>query len=206
MQERVFELFEQGDKSLERGNAGLGIGLTLARQLVLLHGGTIGVSSRGIGLGSTFRVRLPMTAERPAPGPAPQPAAADGTSLRGRHVLLADDNVDFAASLQTALEASGLSVTAVHDGRTALEQALAMPFDAAVLDIGMPGMNGYELATALRAEPATARMALFAVSGWGQSGDKARAAAAGFDRHFVKPVSPDILIDALAEALRTEGP
>jgi CheY-like chemotaxis protein len=205
MHERVFELFEQGDKSLERGNAGLGIGLTLARQLVLLHGGTIGVSSRGIGHGSTFRVRLPMTAERPAQAPASRPPAAGAASLAGRRVLLADDNVDFATSLQAALQASGLAVTAVHDGRAALAQARSQAFDAAVLDIGMPGMNGYDLAGALRAEPATARLVLFAVSGWGQAGDKERAAASGFDRHFVKPVPPGVLIEALGEALGTEG-
>jgi signal transduction histidine kinase/ActR/RegA family two-component response regulator len=203
MQERVFELFEQGDKSLERGNAGLGIGLTLARQLVLLHGGTIAVFSRGIGHGATFRVRLPMTAERPAPA-LPARAAGDGASVAGRRVLLADDNVDFAASLQTALEAAGMAVTAVHDGRAALALARAQPFDAAVLDIGMPAMNGYELAGALRAEPATAQLVLFAVSGWGQASDKERAAAAGFDRHFVKPVPPGVLIEALGDALGTE--
>jgi CheY-like chemotaxis protein len=203
MQERVFELFEQGDKSLERGNAGLGIGLTLARQLVLLHGGTIGVFSRGIGHGATFSVCLPMTAERPAASHARVPAAHAG-SVAGRRVLLADDNVDFATSLQTALEAAGMAVSVVHDGRAALSLARAQPFDAAVLDIGMPALNGYELAGALRAEPATAQLVLFAVSGWGQASDKERAATSGFDRHFVKPVPPGVLIEALGEALRTE--
>jgi len=205
MQERVFELFEQGDKSLERGNTGLGIGLTLARQLVRLHGGTIGVSSRGIGQGATFWVRLPMTSERPAQASPSQAAARPATSLVGRRVLLADDNVDFTASLQAALEASGMTVTAVHDGRTALARARERPFDAAVLDIGMPGLNGYELARTLRSEPASARLVLFAVSGWGQASDKERAAAAGFDRHFVKPVAPAALIEALGQALHQEA-
>jgi len=205
MQERVFELFEQGDKSLERGNTGLGIGLTLARQLVLLHGGTIGVFSRGIGHGATFTVRLPMTAERPASA-LPGPAGAAATGVAGRRVLVADDNVDFAASLQTVLEAAGLAVTVVHDGRSALAQARARAFDAAILDIGMPGLNGYELAAALRGDPSTARLVLLAVSGWGQESDKERAAAAGFDRHFVKPVPPGVLIEALCESLRQEVP
>ncbi|HEY9027552.1 MAG TPA: ATP-binding protein [Burkholderiaceae bacterium] len=205
MQERVFELFEQGDKSLERGNTGLGIGLTLARQLVLLHGGSIGVSSRGIGHGATFSVRLPMTAERPASA-LPGPAGAPSAGAAGRRVLLADDNVDFASSLQTVLEAAGLAVTVVHDGRSALAQARAQAFDAAILDIGMPGLNGYELAAALRADPSTARLVLLAVSGWGQESDKERAAAAGFDRHFVKPVPPGVLIEALGDALRQEVP
>jgi signal transduction histidine kinase/ActR/RegA family two-component response regulator len=203
MHERIFDLFEQGDKSLERGNAGLGIGLTLARQLVLLHGGAIGVNSRGIGHGSTFFVRLPRTVDEPAverrPAPAAQPAA-------GRRVLVADDNVDFAGSLQAALEAAGIAATVVHDGRAALAQARGADFDAAILDIGMPGLNGYDLARALRGDAATARLVLLAVSGWGQAGDRDRAVAAGFDRHFVKPVPPDVLIAALGEALHAPRP
>ena len=205
MQERIFDLFEQGDKSLERGNAGLGLGLTLARQLVLLHGGTIGVNSRGIGHGSTFFVRLPRTARTPVVEPRP---AAGGAASRvdGRRVLVADDNVDFAGSLQAALEAAGIAVSVVHDGRAALVEAHAREFDAAILDIGMPGLNGYDLAGALRADAKTARLVLLAVSGWGQADDKERAVAAGFDRHFVKPVPPDVLIAALGEALRVERP
>ena len=204
MQERVFDMFEQGDKSLERGNAGLGIGLTLARQLVLLHGGTIGVFSRGIGHGSTFNVKLPLTAERPALAPLGVEANRSISSA-GKRVLVADDNVDFAASLQTALEAGGIDATVVHDGRAALAAARAGNFDAAILDIGMPGLNGYELAAALRGDTKTARLLLFAVSGWGQAGDKERAATAGFDRHFVKPVLPEILIEALGKSSNVEG-
>ena len=206
MQERVFDLFEQGDKSLERGNTGLGIGLTLARQLVLLHGGTIGVSSLGIGHGSTFFVRLPLTAEQPALSTRPGAGGLAASVVAGKRVLLADDNVDFAASLQVALEAAGILVAVVHDGRAALAEARARGFDAAILDIGMPGLNGYDLAEALRGDAATTRLVLLAGSGWGQVGDKDRAAAAGFDRHFVKPVPPQALIEALAEALREEGP
>jgi signal transduction histidine kinase/ActR/RegA family two-component response regulator len=197
MQERIFELFEQGDKSLERGNTGLGIGLTLARQLVRLHGGTIAVASRGRGHGSTFTVELPIPDGVPLTDSERAAAAAPG-SAAGRRVLVADDNVDFAASLQAALESAGVEVTTVHDGRAALEAALAQRFDAAILDIGMPGMNGYDLARRLRAQPATVHMALFAVSGWGQASDRELAGAAGFDRHFVKPVAPGVLIEALA--------
>ena len=204
MQERVFELFEQGDKSLERGNTGLGIGLTLARQLVLLHGGSISVASDGIGRGSTFTVRLPIAGSAPVQlGDAtPKLVAA---RLAGLRVLVADDNVDFASSLQAALESAGIEVRVAHDGRTALSVARSRPVDIAILDIGMPGLNGYDLARELRGDQATAAIVLFAVSGWGQASDKDLASQAGFDRHFVKPVAPETLLEAIAESVAT-GP
>jgi two-component system, sensor histidine kinase len=205
LQERVFELFEQGDKSLERGNTGLGIGLTLARQLVLLHGGSIRVASEGIGRGSTFTVELPTALSSPQGLPAPAPAIDLG-SLAGANVLVADDNVDFAVSLRAALETAGLRVRAVNDGRAALAAASLHAPDLAILDIGMPGLNGYDLARALRADAATADIVLFAVSGWGQTSDKTLATEAGFDRHFVKPVTPDSLLDAIAQALAARHP
>ena len=200
LQERVFELFEQGDKSLERGNTGLGIGLTLARQLVLLHGGTIGVRSEGIGRGSTFTVELPIAGSMPLTLPV-VPPAADRPSLAGLRVLVADDNVDFAVSLQVALEAAGIDVRTANDGRAALAAARSREPALAILDIGMPGLNGYDLARALRADATTAGIVLFAVSGWGQASDKELASQAGFDRHFVKPVKPEALLEAIAEAL-----
>ncbi len=199
-QERVFELFEQGDKSLERGNTGLGIGLTLSRQLVLLHGGTIRVASDGIGRGSTFSVELPTAVSAPQ-NLEEAPSAADVQSLAGIHVLVADDNVDFAESLQVALESAGMVVRTVNDGRAALAAARSSEPDLAILDIGMPGLNGYDLARALRADTATAGITLFAVSGWGQASDKNLAHQAGFDRHFVKPVTPEALLGAIAEAM-----
>ena len=199
-QERVFELFEQGDKSLERGNTGLGIGLTLSRQLVLLHGGTIRVASDGIGRGSTFTVELPTAVSAPQ-NLAEVPAAGNLQSLAGIHILVADDNVDFAESLQVALESAGIAVRTVNDGRAALAAAQAHEPDLAILDIGMPGLNGYDLARALRADAATTAIVLFAVSGWGQASDKDLASQAGFDRHFVKPVTPEALLEAIAEAM-----
>ncbi len=204
MQERVFELFEQGDKSLERGNTGLGIGLTLARQLVLLHGGSICVASDGIGRGSTFTVMLPIAGSAPVPlvEAAPKPVA---TPLAGLRVLVADDNVDFASSLQAALDSAGIDVRIAHDGRTALSMARSRPVDIAILDIGMPGLNGYDLARELRGDQATAAIGLFAVSGWGQASDKDLASRAGFDRHFVKPVAPETLVEAITDAV-ARGP
>ena len=196
MQERIFDLFEQGDKSLERGNTGLGIGLTLARQLVTLHGGTLRVESEGPGRGSRFIVGLPLPtrAGRAVVRPVPQEQAR-GERLR---VLLADDNVDYVDSMQTLLEAAGLSVTSVYDGLAAVAAAQSDPPDVAILDIGMPGLNGYEVARRLRAAPATEAAALIAVSGWGQESDKREAFAAGFDRHLVKPVSVQALLETLA--------
>jgi len=199
MQERVFDLFEQGDKSLERGNTGLGIGLTLARQLVLLHGGSIVVASDGIGRGSTFTVCLPTTSTSPITASEVRPAGARA-SLAGLDVLVADDNLDFAASLQVALESAGIMVRTVANGQAALSAARSRPPDIAILDIGMPQLNGYDLARALRADPSTCAIILFAVSGWGQASDKDLATKAGFDRHFVKPVSPETLLEALADA------
>ena len=202
MQERIFELFEQGDKSLERGNTGLGIGLTLARQLVVLHGGTLRVHSEGSGRGACFTVSLPLPpqARPPAVRPLPQEQPRSGR-LR---VLLADDNLDYLNSMQALLEAAGMSVRSVHDGLAAVAAAQAEVPDVAVLDIGMPGLNGYEVARRLRAAPATAAVPLIAVSGWGQESDKRDALQAGFDRHLVKPVAMQALLEALA-ALRPRG-
>lgn len=199
LQERVFDLFEQGDKSLERGNTGLGIGLTLARQLVLLHGGSIGVASDGIGRGSTFTVRLPPAAPAASELSLPEPASV-AAPITGLRVLIVDDNVDFAESLQAAFEVVGIQVTTVPDGRSGLSAAQSRSPDIAILDIGMPGLNGYDLARALRSDPLTTGIVLFAVSGWGQASDKALAIQAGFDRHFVKPVTVDALLEAIADA------
>jgi signal transduction histidine kinase/ActR/RegA family two-component response regulator len=195
MQERIFELFEQADKSLERGNVGLGIGLTLARQLVQLHGGTIGVHSDGIGQGACFTVRLPRGGDA---GAATLPAPTVATPAAPLSLLVADDNVDFCSSLQTLLETGGHRVRTVHDGRAALAAALADPPDAAILAVGMPQLNGLEVARQLRAHPATAAVTLIAVTGWGQSDDQAAALAAGFDLHCVKPVTAEALLQALA--------
>jgi len=203
MQQRIFDLFEQADKTLERGNAGLGIGLTLARQLVQLHGGDIGVFSEGIGRGSTFAVRLPLS-RGDAVGAAPAaPVAAELPAAM--RIVLADDNVDFAESLEAILEMHGHDVAVFHDGESALEGIRRRPPDVAVLDIGMPGLNGYEVARRVRADPSTASLMLIAVTGWGQAADKQAAADAGFDRHLVKPLAPEVLLDVLASLPRSGG-
>src|SRR5438105_2366461 len=174
-------------RSLERAQAGLGVGLTLSRQLVTLHGGTLSVKSDGPGKGSEFTVRLPMA------------GASLGQSVeRGRHgqsgqrrrILLADDNSDFASSLAAVLEARGHEVRVAHDGAEALAAAAGFNPDFAFLDIGMPKVHGYEVARRLRDMPATSECVLVAVTGWGQEDDRRRAREAGFDRHLVKPVDP----------------
>ena len=199
MQTKVFELFEQGDKSLERGNAGLGIGLTLARQLANLHGGDILVASAGAGCGSTFTLQLPISEA------VQQLEARDGLAaltprVKDIRVLIADDNIDLASGLAELLEAEGCSVQVVHDGEAALSAAHTFLPHVALLDIGMPKLNGYEVARQLKRNPATSEICLFAISGWGQNSDIAMALEAGFQSHFVKPVPMTPLLAAIADS------
>lgn len=196
VQERIFGLFEQADKSLERGSAGLGIGLTLARQLAQLHGGTIAVASEGLGRGSCFTVRLPLTVEVADEDVEQVPRAEHPTKRLS--VLVADDNVDYAQSLSTILESLGHTVRVVHNGLQALEAADDAVLDVALLDIGMPGLNGYEVARRLRERRGATPLRLIAITGWGQASDKETSAQAGFDEHLVKPVPIEDLLAALA--------
>lgn len=186
----IFEMFMQVDRSLERTQAGLGVGLSLSRHLVGMHGGTIVAASAGTGLGSSFSVHLPVAeAAGPEAAAAPATAVADDTSASYR-VLLADDNEDFTASFAVLLRALGHEVQVTDDGEAALTAADAFipPPDFAFLDIGLPLLNGYELAQRLRALPGWNRTTLVAVTGWGQDDDRQRSRAAGFDHHLVKPV------------------
>lgn len=183
----IFDMFAQADRSLERANAGLGVGLSLARYLVEVHGGSITAHSDGPGRGSAFTVHLPtLAAEAPVETPATALAPAPATHFR---VLLADDNVDFAASLAMLLETMDHEVAVANDGQRALEIAPAFNPDFFFLDIGLPKLHGYDLARQLREHPVTRRAVMVAVSGWGQEEDKRRSLAAGFDHHLVKPVT-----------------
>jgi len=195
----VFEMFAQADQSLERTQAGLGVGLTLARRLVELHGGTLAATSEGPGRGSQFIVRLPIAAP-PAAAAAGvgEPVRASGAATRPHRVLVVDDNRDFANSLALILRAQGNDVRVAHDGEAALDLVEGWRPDIGFLDIGLPKLNGYDLARALRARPATAGIALVAVTGWGQENDRQRAFAAGFDQHLVKPAEPARVLEILA--------
>jgi CheY-like chemotaxis protein len=195
----VFEMFTQVARSIERANGGLGIGLSLVRRLVELHGGAVSAQSAGVGLGSSFAVRLPLMTPALLAAPAPAPAAvgAPGGALQ---VLVADDNVDAAATLAALLEIAGHAVRVVHDGAAAVEEAASFQPDLVFLDIGMPLMDGYEAARRLRQLPALDGVMLVALTGWGTEEDRARSRAAGFDRHLLKPALPDDVEAVLAAA------
>jgi CheY-like chemotaxis protein len=197
---RVFDLFEQEASTLDRAHGGLGLGLSIVRNLVSQHGGHVRAESEGLGRGSRFIVKLPVAAASP-----PVPESASNTPAapraRGLRVLVVDDNVDAAATLSLALETSGYTVAVAEDGRSALERAVEFQPEVAVLDIGLPGMDGYELARALRGAFPGRALGLVALTGYGQPDDLKQAREAGFDAHLLKPV--DIrrlcaLVDSLA--------
>jgi CheY-like chemotaxis protein len=196
---RAFDLFAQAERSSDRASGGLGLGLPLVRHLVELHGGMVSCESRGLGKGSRFTVCLPCHQDAGAAADDPYEAPAAGEPGR-RHVMVVDDNVDAAFTLSLALEASGYRVSVEHESARALERARREAPEACVLDIGLPGMDGNELARRLRAQPETAGALLIAVTGYGQDSDRQQALASGFDHHLVKPVSIDKLNALLAES------
>jgi PAS domain S-box-containing protein len=187
----VFELFAQVDRSLDRSQGGLGIGLTLVQRLVEMHGGRVEVFSEGPGKGSEFTVRFPITASPPR-GAATPPQGLPG-ALVGRRALVIDDNVDAAESLALLLQLFGCVVRVAHDGPGALEMAPSFSPEVILLDIGLPGIDGYEVARRLRALPEFNGTALIALTGYGQDEDRRRSFEAGFDHHLVKPVDPGML-------------
>jgi CheY-like chemotaxis protein len=195
---RVFDLFTQGDRSLDRSEGGLGIGLTLVRRLVEMHGGSVEAYSEGPGLGSEFLVRLPLLT---VPQELPGGEATELPQQKGpRRVLLIDDNRDAAESMTVLLELWGHEVRIAYNGPDALSVAAEFRPDAALLDIGLPGMNGYEVASRLRELPGWREVMLVAVTGYGQDEDLRRSREAGFDHHLTKPVEPATLQDLLASA------
>ena len=195
MLSRIFDLFAQVDTSLERAQGGLGIGLTIARSLVEMHDGKLEAASEGLGRGSAFTVRLPLAPEQAGAAPEADRALVAGTSLR---VLIVDDNADSADSLALWLRLKGHEARTAYDGPQALAAALEQRPDLVLLDIGMPGMSGYEVARRLRAHPDTRRTLLVAMTGWGQEDDRRRSREAGFDQHLVKPLEPRALEGLLA--------
>lgn len=184
---RVFEMFTQVDGSLEKAQGGLGIGLSLVKGLVELHGGEVEAFSDGPGSGSEFVVRLPLFDPSADGHAAPQPVAAAASGRR--KVLVVDDNHDAADSLAMMLRVMGHDVATAYDGRTALTLVEQQPPEIMLLDLGMPQLNGYEVCRRIRREPWGALVRIVALSGWGQEEDRRRSAEAGFDRHLVKPIA-----------------
>jgi signal transduction histidine kinase/CheY-like chemotaxis protein len=199
--DRVFDIFVQGDESLERTHGGLGLGLTLVRELTRLHGGTAQVASEGRGQGATFTVRLPLSSRKPDRTVAPvESAPQPHPGTRGR-VLVVDDNQDAAEALAWILEPLH-EVQIAYDGRAAVERAQAFHPDVVLLDIGLPVLNGYQVAEELRKSPETANSVIIAITGYGQSGDRERALQSGFDFHLVKPAEPTQVLRMIDEALQ----
>jgi signal transduction histidine kinase len=183
---RAFELFAQAERTSDRASGGLGLGLALVRNLVELHGGTVACASAGLGKGSRFSVSLPYLPDA-APVPDPQ-HPGHASPARARRIMIVDDNVDAATMLGLLLEASGYGVEMEHDGPGALARARREAPEVCLLDIGLPGMDGIELARRLRALPETEHALLVAITGYGQESDRQQALAAGFDHHMVKPI------------------
>jgi len=195
----VFEMFSQVGHHLERAQGGLGIGLSLVRRLVDMHGGQVAAESRGAQAGSTFTVRLPLAgADAHAPVP-PAAAGGAGAASEGTRILVVDDNVDAATTLAMILEACGHVTQVAHDGAQAVEAAKHFRPQVAFLDIGMPGMDGYDTARAMRRLPGLEGMALVALTGWGAESDRRKSNEAGFDQHLTKPVQLDVVQDLLAK-------
>ena len=182
--ERVFDLFVQGERDLDRSQGGLGIGLTLVRRLAELHGGSASAASDGRGKGSEFTVRLPMV-ERPADT---ETEAKRAVTEPARHILLVEDNADACETLRNLLEVHGHRVATASDGPSGLERALALQPEVILLDVGLPRMDGYEVARRIRASDGIRRPLLIAITGYGAPEDRERAHEAGFDAHVTKPV------------------
>jgi signal transduction histidine kinase/CheY-like chemotaxis protein len=190
---RIFDLFAQGDQSLAHTSGGLGIGLTLVQRLVELHGGRVSVHSDGAGRGSEFKVRLPLSG---AAGPAAPETVGTPDRCPACVVLIIEDHADARESLRSLLEREGHRVAATADGPSGLARAETSRPDVVLVDIGLPVMDGYEVARRIRARDA--KVILVAISGYGQADDRQRALEAGFDAHLTKPVDPDHLLTTLA--------
>jgi CheY-like chemotaxis protein len=198
---RIFELFTQGRRSLDRAQGGLGLGLSVVKSLVELHGGTVAAASGGAGTGSTFTVRLPLASIADAERAPQAPAAFAAAPRDPTRVLVVDDNQDAAELIAEGLRAYGLEARAVYDPVAALQQAPEFRPQVALLDIGLPVIDGFELAQQLRGTPGLESLRLIAITGYGQSADRSRSADAGFDDHLVKPIELEALLQSVARVV-----
>jgi signal transduction histidine kinase len=202
---KVFELFAQADHGFNRQSGGLGIGLALVRRLVGLHGGKVSAHSEGPGRGTEMIVRLPIGDSTHAVPPAVSDAEPAPLLSPGR-ILIIDDNRDAADSIALALELAGHTVSTAYEGEDGLARANAFAPDVVLLDLGMPGLNGFEIARRIRQEPWGQKMALIALTGWGQEQDRQRTQQSGFNGHLTKPVAASELLKALGTAITTRRP
>lgn len=193
----VFDLFSQGERSPDRAQGGLGLGLSLVKQLTALHGGEITAISEGAGRGSKFKLTLPLATFQQAQATPEEQSVAEGKEVRARNVMIVDDNADAGQALAALLEFEGHVVSVFGDAKNALSAASTQQTDVFILDIGLPGMDGYELARRLRAKPTTASALMIALTGYGQAHDRVLSSAAGFDHHLVKPVDIGLLLALL---------
>ena len=195
---RIFEMFAREARIDGRAQGGLGIGLTLSRRLAEMHGGSLEARSKGEGHGAEFVVRLPLAAPAVKRAAEPKPL----TLSSPMRVLIVDDNRDSAASLGMVLEMLGAEVTLAHDGRSAIDAFSADDASVVLLDIGLPGMDGYEVARTLRARHPERRPTIVAITGWGQEEDRRKAREAGIDHHMIKPADIGQLQDLLVSLAR----
>jgi len=196
----IFDMFTRHDQLLERRQGGLGLGLTLVRHLLDLHGGRIEAASEGAGRGSRFAVRLPRSESAPQVTVVPADTEAAAAACR---ILVVDDNRDATESLTTLLQLTGHETRSAFDGRLALEVAEGFRPEVILLDLGLPELNGYEVARRIRAQPWGSDAVLVALTGWGQEDDRRKSTEAGFDAHLVKPVNHGQLMGMLAKLRRT---
>jgi CheY-like chemotaxis protein len=194
---KIFDMFTQVDWSLDRTQGGLGIGLSLVKGLVEMHGGSVEARSEGYGRGSEFIVRVPIAIELCVEFSPASSGAAERSARR--RVLVVDDNRDTAGSLAMILDMLGNDTRTAHEGAEAVDVAETFRPHVILLDIGMPKMNGYEVARRVREQPWGTQVALVAITGWGQEDLRQRSQEAGFDRHLVKPVEPSSLREVLAD-------
>jgi CheY-like chemotaxis protein len=201
LRERIFDLFARGDVSYSRQRGGLGIGLSLVKSLVEMHGGAVNAYSEGVGRGCELVVRLPLSVPPPpATGEESEGKTTSRSRTTWRRILVVDDNVDAAESAAMLLELAGHEVRVCHSGAAGIDAAAAFRPEVVLLDIGMPGMDGYEAARRMRQLPDLAAALLVAVSGYGSNEDRRRSAEAGFDLHLVKPADYTLLLSLLDES------